>query len=76
MSGWLGTQQGWEVVAEKEVGLCEEGDITCRWGRGNDLQGGLPPGGDGDGHLTVLGEGNTCSSGTIGLQEGGGGVGL
>jgi hypothetical protein len=74
MSGWLGAQQGWELVAEKEMGLHEEGDITCRWGRGNDLQGGLPPGGDGDGHLTVLGEGNACSRGTISLQEGENGV--
>jgi hypothetical protein len=74
MSGWLGAQQGWEVVAEKEVGLHEEGDITCRWGRGNNLQGGLPPGRDCDGHLTVLGEGNACSRGTICLQEGEDGV--
>ena len=42
MSGWLGAQQGWELVAEKEMGLHEEGDITCRWGRGNNLQGGPP----------------------------------
>ncbi len=74
MSGWLGAQQGREVVAEKEVGFCKESDITCRWGRGNNLQGGLPPGGDCDGHLSVLGEGNTCSRITIGLQEGGDGV--
>jgi hypothetical protein len=74
MSGWLGAEQGWAVVAEKEVGLPEEGDITCRWGRRNNLQGGLPPGGDGDGHSTVLDEGNACSRCTIGLQERGDGV--
>ena len=42
ISGWLGAQRG-EVVVKKIVGLREEVDITSRWGRGNDLQGGLPP---------------------------------
>jgi hypothetical protein len=73
ISGWLGAQQG-EVVAKKIVGLREEVDITSRWGRGNDLQGGFPPGVDSDGHLAVLGEGNACSRSTIGLQEGEDGV--
>ncbi len=73
INGWLGAQRG-EVVAKKMVGLHEEVDITSRWGRGNNLQGGLPPGVDSDSHLAVLGEGNACSCSTIGLQEGEDGV--
>ncbi len=42
------------------------GETTCRVDS--------PPGSDGDGHLTVLGEGNACSRVTIGLQEGEDGV--
>ncbi len=73
IGGWL-SAQSWEVVAKKEMGLCEEADISCRWSRLNYLQGGLPLGSGGDSHLTVLGEGNACSRGTIGLQEGEDGV--
>ncbi len=72
--GGLLSAQSWEVVSKKEMGLREEADILCRWSRLNNLQGGLPPGGDSDSHLTVLGEGNACSRGTIGLQEGENGV--
>ncbi len=73
IGGWL-SAQSWEVVAKKEMILHEEADILCRWSRLNDLQGGLPPGGDGDSNLTVVGEGNACSRSTIGLQEGEDGV--
>ncbi len=73
IGGWL-SAQSWKVVAKKEMGLHEEADILCRWSRLNYMQGGLPPGGDGDSHSTVLGEGNACSCSTIGLQEGEDGV--